>query len=122
MLDLKILAAGNSDADVVDAFYYVTRYLKQAEHILKEYKDIFEDEERSSPIEAVRSLANRIIEAIETYEGKSILQLEDKKCMDWIFRITEMEQDIEPTFTSEEMNAGLDVLNNLEDPDLSPTR
>ncbi len=122
MFDLKKFVENQTDSDVINAFYYVARYLKQAEHILKEYKDIFEDEDRSSPSIEVRKLANLIISKIENDEGMSVLHLEDTKCMAWISLITEVEQSIGPEFTPEEIEVGSKVLRNLEDPKLVFTK
>jgi hypothetical protein len=116
MLELAPLIKGHAASDIVSAFYYVARYLKQAAHILEYYKDIFEDEERSAPSKETKDLALSIISEIERSEGTSIVNLKHGRVIALITEITEIEQGLEPQYTLAEIEAGSSALKALEDP------
>jgi hypothetical protein len=69
MADLAEILNGKSREDVVGALYYASRYIKQANHLSKYEKDIFDDDEKSAPSPDVKRLTWEIVGWVEAKEG-----------------------------------------------------
>jgi hypothetical protein len=112
MLDFTSEFVSFSSEEVVTALYYVARYIKQAA-FFKHEKDIFEDVERSVPSEREKTLACSIISVIENHFGKKIADLDRNTVVDVLRLISAVEQEIEPSYTAEEVSAANEALKSM---------
>lgn len=69
MSDLSALLNNHTPEDVLGALYYAARYIKQADHLSRYEKDIFDDDERSTPTDKVKQLTWEIVKWVEAQEG-----------------------------------------------------
>lgn len=88
--------ANHEIADTRAAFYYLSRYLKQADHFEKYKKDFFEDDYQSAPSENTKSLTIRLIEIIESETGKSASEFSDADYIYWMETIDFIETNLDP--------------------------
>lgn len=107
----------NSIPDIRSSFYYLGRYLKQADSFEEYQKDIFEDDEKSRPSELVKALTLRLIEAIEQLAGKKAKYFEDAEYLHWINIIDNIEENLDPTPDSKLLDKATSELSSFEPPD-----
>jgi|GEM_PF-1177405 hypothetical protein len=89
----------NSIADLRSAFYYLSRFLKQAS-ISDEYnKDFFEDDSPFVPSERVKSLTADMITIIESFQGKKTSLFTDDEVLYWMDSINDAESNLDPVLT-----------------------
>jgi len=58
MKNIEDIVQGHDITDVRAAFYYLSRYLKQADYFDEYKKDFFEDDYQSAPSEVAKELVN----------------------------------------------------------------
>ncbi|MNU59758.1 hypothetical protein D3C71_489330 [compost metagenome] len=78
------------------SLYYVSRYVKQAGYFEEYKKDVFEDEYRSIPSEAVKDLARRMIAALEEREGVPATSFSAETVLQILREITALEAELGP--------------------------
>src|SRR5688572_19138058 len=79
MNKLENVIFGFDIPDIRAAFYYLSRYLKQADSIDEYEKDFFEDDFRSAPSEIAKKLTFSLIEFIEMQAGKKASEFNDQE-------------------------------------------
>ncbi len=102
MTSLTDVLAGESDADARAALYYVGRYVKQARNFRAHRKDVFEDERRSAPSVGVRSLAQRLIAAIEEREATHAEEFALDRTLKIVREIAALERELGPDVSDDE--------------------
>lgn len=103
MTSLDSLLNNVAEADARAALYYVGRYVKQARNFVSYDKDIFDDERRSAPNNAVKSLARILIDAIEEREGLRAEEFEYDRMLTVIREIAAIERNLGPEISDEEV-------------------
>jgi hypothetical protein len=68
VMDIRPIIAGAPVNEARAALYYASRYVKQAGSFEQYDKDIFEEDDRSAPNDAVRALTLAVIQFIEKFE------------------------------------------------------
>jgi hypothetical protein len=116
MLDIRKFIEGVEVADARSAIYYVSRYVKQAASFDEYGKNIFEDEERSAPSEAVCRLALNIIKAIEAHEGVKIAGLKDDRTVELLDFLTLCERDLGSQFSDAELAVAAKITASISAP------
>lgn len=102
MNNLQSIVSNVAVLDARSAFYYLGRYLKQAEFSDEYQKDIFDDGLESSPSEAVKKLTFKLIEFIETSQNKKCFKFSDEEFLHWMDLIDHVESQLDP-IPSEEL-------------------
>jgi hypothetical protein len=118
MLDIRKVIAGVDTADARSALYYVSRYIKQAEYFKRYAKDIFEDEQRSSPNDTVRELANEIISRIQSNEGMKAEFFSYDRIVVLLEEISACESELGPNFSEAELAAAAEFAARMGDPEV----
>ncbi|MGI0014267.1 MAG: hypothetical protein ACREBU_12630 [Nitrososphaera sp.] len=106
-------------SDGRSALYYLSRYLKQAEQFERYGKDIFVDEERSSPSDEVRKATLSIIRFIEEAEGISAAKFDELTYKKWTDHVAEVEAKLDPVASAAEVERARKF---VEDMELPPVR
>ena len=117
MLDIRKLVEGIEVADVRAAVYYVSRYIKQADTFDEYSKDIFEDEERSTPNQPVRRLAVDIIKAIEAHERMKAAGINFERVVEILDELTAFERDL-ISVSDAELAAAAEFTASMRPPDI----
>ena len=100
---IREIIKGYETADIRSAFYYTSRYIKQAEYFDEYSKDIFADEKRSAPNDIVRELTLELIRAIEHEEGARAASFVKEIAFRIIREITSVEDTLSVEFSDEEL-------------------
>ncbi len=116
MKELKNIIENHSMSDARSAFYYLSRYLKQASFYDEYQKDIFEDGVESMPSEVVKNLTLKMIDLIEDSQGKKSANFTDDEYMQWMNKIDAVESQLDPSPTELQLNAIEDIINELIPP------
>lgn len=119
MKNFNKLIEGFVTADARSAFYYLGRYLKQAEHYDKYEKDFFEDDYQSKPSEIAKELTFKLIDYIEESQNKKASQFTDEEYFNWLDRIVEIESKLDPEPTAEQVESAKAVLDSIIPPSLN---
>lgn len=98
------------------AFYYLSRYLKQAEHYDEYEKDLFVDDFYSAPSEIEKKLTLELIKVIEDASGKRASELTDKEYADWMNVINEIESSLDPAPSTSVIESAEATLANISSP------
>lgn len=104
----------NTIPDIRSSFYYLGRYLKQADSFEEYQKDIFEDDEKSTPSDLVKAITLRLIETIEQLADKKAKHFEDAEYLHWINIINNIEENLDPTPNSSLIDKVTFELNNFK--------
>ncbi|MDP2313781.1 MAG: hypothetical protein Q8P41_12810 [Pseudomonadota bacterium] len=117
MINIRAVVAGFPIAVARAALYYASRYFKQASYFEKYDKDIFEDDGLySDPSEDVRQLALRVIQCIESAEGRRATELDDETALRLLDDIIEVEQELDPEADEETRARALESMRSMEAP------
>jgi hypothetical protein len=119
MKTLKDVIAGVNEADIRAALYYAGRYIKQAAHFQEYGKDIFDDEQHSSPTDEVKTLALKIIAAIEDREMMPAQNFEFDCVLMILREISAIEQSLGSKFSKDDAKRAEQFLTEFN---LSPPR
>lgn len=114
MKQILNIIRGNSISDIRNSFYYLSRYLKQAESFEKYQKDIFEDTERNIPSELVKSLTFRLIGIIENVANKKAKDFSNDEYLYWMNIIDNIEEDLEPVLDDIQIKKAKEELSRFE--------
>ena len=95
------------------AFYYLSRYLKQAEYYSTYEKDIFEDDDRSKPSAAAKELMQKILKYIEVTQGKNAAEFSTDEYLHWMQIIDDVETALEPELTEDELETTQEIIENM---------
>jgi len=101
MNKLESIILGFDIADVRAAFYYLSRYLKQADFIDEYEKDFFVDDFQSAPSEIAKELTFSLIEFIENKSEKKASEFSTQEYIDWMDEINKIESELDPEPSNE---------------------
>ena len=113
------IISGKDAKTVVDAIYYVGRYIKQADHLSEFEKDIFEDDERSEPTQEVKDLALAIVAAIEAEVGMPAADFDDSTLIDVMDQLAEAEAALTNDLTPDQLKEVEDIIDQMRPPPIS---
>lgn len=119
MYNFSHIIAEKDAKTVVDALYYVGRYIKQAENLLEFEKDIFTDDERSEPTNEVKNLSWAIIAAIETDIGVPAAEFDDRTLVNVMDQLAEAEADLANDLTPDQLKEVEQVISQMTPPVIS---
>lgn len=103
MKTLSHLVLGLNVSDARSSLYYLSRYLKQASHYEDYGKDIFDDDFRSYPEEAIRIVTLGLIKFIEGVEKIPVSQFDEATYIKWSDHVEEIESGLDPQATATEI-------------------
>ncbi|WP_351008804.1 hypothetical protein [Shewanella sp. S1-58-MNA-CIBAN-0166] len=112
------LIEGAETSDARSAFYYLGRYLKQAEHYWRYEKDFFEDDYQSKPSEEAKALTFSLIDFIEEYENKKANDFTDEQYIFWVEKLDEVESKLDPEPTKEQIEVARAFIADEYDDDI----
>lgn len=104
---------GVETSDARSAFYYLGRYLKQAEHYSRYEKDFFEDDYQSRPSKAAKKLTFELIDFIENYQNKKVSEFTDEEYLFWLYQLNEAESKLEPEPTKAQVESATFIIEDL---------
>ncbi|MFP1683809.1 hypothetical protein ACLD0W_14955 [Alloalcanivorax sp. C16-1] len=113
MNNLEEIIKGFEIPDVRAAFYYLSRYLKQADYFEKYEKDFFEDDFQSAPSDIAKRLTLSLIEFIEKSTEKHASNFNDEEYIHWMDEINELESQLDPEPSQNVKNSAEQVMNEL---------
>ena len=96
MKKLEDVISGYEISDARAAFYYLSRYLKQADYFEEYEKDFFEDDFQSYPSVEAKKLTFSLIAFIEGIAGKKATEFSDEEYMSWMNAISFVENKLDP--------------------------
>jgi hypothetical protein len=96
MKKLEDVISGYEISDARAAFYYLSRYLKQADYFEEYEKDFFEDDFQSYPSVEAKTLTFSLIAFIEGKAGKKATEFSDEEYMSWMNAISFVENKLDP--------------------------
>jgi len=96
MKKLEDVISGYEVSDARAAFYYLSRYLKQADYFEEYEKDFFEDDSQSYPSVVAKTLTFSLIDFIEGDAGKKATEFSDEEYMHWMNAISLVENGLDP--------------------------
>lgn len=96
MKSIQNLVAGHEITDIRAAFYYLSRYLKQADYFTEYQKDFFEDDYQSAPSDVAKKLTFSLIKFIEEQAGKKASEFDDEEYIKWMDEINAVESNLDP--------------------------
>ena len=109
------LINGVETSDARAAFYYLGRYLKQAENYWRYEKDFFEDDYQSKPSEVAKDLTFSLIDFIEEYEGRKADDFTDEQYIFWVDKLNEVESNLDPEPTKEQVEVARAFMSDDDD-------
>jgi len=118
MEKLENLIEGFEIADIRAAFYYLSRYLKQADYIHEYEKDFFEDDFQSAPSETAKKLTFSLIEFIEKSAGKKASEFSDEEYFQWMDAINKIESELDPEPSSKTRKSAENIIEELYIPEI----
>ncbi|MDI4638905.1 MULTISPECIES: hypothetical protein [Halomonadaceae] len=118
MRNLKDLIKGFEISDVRAAFYYLSRYLKQADYFEEYEKDFFEDDYHSVPSEIAKNLTFSLISFIEEKSEKKALEFNDEEYIQWMDEIDSIESKLDPEPSMDVKNSADQVIDELFFPEI----
>lgn len=98
------------------AFYYLSRYLKQAEHYDEYEKDLFVDDYYGAPSEIEKKLTLGLINLIEDISGKRASNFTGKEYGEWMDVINEIESSLDPAPSNSVIESAEATLANISSP------
>jgi hypothetical protein len=119
MSSFSHIVSGRDAKTVVDAIYYVGRYIKQAEHLGELEKDIFEDDERSEPTQEVKDLAWEIIAAVEEEVGMPAAEFDESTLINVMDQLAEAEAALTNDLTPDQLKEVKEVIERMQPPIIS---
>ena len=96
MKNIEDLVKGYEITDIRAAFYYLSRYLKQADYFTEYQKDFFEDDYQSAPSDVAKKLTFSLIKFIEDRAGKKVSEFDDEEYIKWMDEIDAVESNLDP--------------------------
>ncbi|KGT88610.1 hypothetical protein [Enterobacter cancerogenus] len=118
MKNLENMIEGFEISDVRAAFYYLSRYLKQADYIHEYQKDFFEDDFQSAPSETAKKLTFSLIEFIETSAGKKASDFSDQEYFLWMDAINKIESELDPEPSYKTRKSAENIIEELFVPEI----
>jgi hypothetical protein len=106
------LLSGKTVGEARSALYYLSRYLKQADHFEKYKKDIFEDAIRDYPDQETISLTWAIV----SEQGISATAFNDSIYKKWATEVANWENSLDPEPSPAELEAASNFSNSMEMP------
>jgi hypothetical protein len=117
MNELRSVISGYSLSEARSAFYYLSRYLKQAAN--DEYeKDIFDDYSELELGEGARVLTEKMISFIEKKQGKFAKNFTDEEYFEWMNEIDLIEAELDPLPSADQIDQAEKVIKELVIPTL----
>ncbi|ENG4183774.1 hypothetical protein [Providencia huaxiensis] len=113
MKNLESIIQGYDIPEIRSAFYYLSRYLKQANFFSDYQKDFFEDTSQSSPSIKIKQLTTLLIEFIERESGKKPSDFSDDEFFYWMNEINKIEANLDPEPSKEIKKAAEIIINSL---------
>lgn len=113
MKNLEDLIKGFEISDVRIAFYYLSRYLKQADYFEEYQKDFFEDYYLSVPSDTAKNLTFSFINFIEEKSAKKASKFNDKEYIQWMDEINSIESQLDPEPSTDVKNSADKVIDEL---------
>lgn len=104
--------------DVRAAFYYLSRYLKQADYFEGYGKDFFEDDFQSAPSETAKNLTLLLIKFIEEKTGKKASEFSNEEYINWMNEIDKIESKLDPEPSIDVRRSAEQVINELFFPEI----
>ena len=93
---IEDVISGYELSDARAAFYYLSRYLKQADYFEEYKKDFFEDGLQSAPSNKAKELTFALISFIENKAEKKASKFSDEEYMEWMKMINNVESKLDP--------------------------
>lgn len=118
MKKLEDLVHGHEVIDIRSAFYYLSRYLKQADYFTEYEKDFFEDDYQSAPSDVAKDLTFSLIELIEEIAGKKAPEFDDEEYIKWMDKINAIESNLDPEPSEMVKRSADQVIDELFFPEL----
>lgn len=118
MKNLEDLIKGFEISDVRAAFYYLSRYLKQADYFEEYQKDFFDDDYHSVPSDIAKNLTFSLINFIEEKSGKNAAEFNDKEYIQWMDEINSIESKLDPEPSIDVKNSADKVIAELFFPEI----
>lgn len=104
--------------EIRSAFYYLSRYLKQADHYNEYQKDLFIDDFYSAPSEKEKDLTLKIIDLIEKEAGRKASDFTEDEYNYWMGIIDDIESNLDPEPSQAVLDSAENVLSKIIDPNL----
>lgn len=121
MNELKSLVLNIPLPEARSAFYYLSRYLKQAAH--DDYqKDIFDDYPQAELGEGAKTLTKQLIEFIEKRQGKLAKDFTDEEYSDWMDKIDAAESGLDPLPSTGQIVQAEKIIKELVIPTLGTSK
>ncbi|CAI8756696.1 CdiI_2 domain-containing protein [Pseudomonas sp. IT-P44] len=121
MNELKSLVLNTPLPEARSAFYYLSRYLKQAVH--DDYqKDIFDDYPQAELGEEVKALTKKLIVFIEKHQGKLAKDFTDEEYSDWMNKIDAAENGLDPLPSTGQIDQAEKIIKELVIPTLGASK
>ncbi|GAB7217859.1 hypothetical protein [Dickeya oryzae] len=98
------------------AFYYLSRYLKQATHYDEYEKDLFIDDFYSAPSDKEKDLTLKLIKLIEAESGKKASDFTDSEYFYWMDIINDIESNLDPAPSQSVLESAEDALSKITYP------
>lgn len=118
MKKLEDLVQGHEVIDIRSAFYYLSRYLKQADYFSKYEKDFFEDDYQSAPSDIAKALTFSLIKFIEESAGKKAAEFDVEEYIIWMDIIDAIESNLDPEPSDVVKRSADQVIDELFFPEL----
>lgn len=117
MEEIKKIIEGLSTLEIRSSFYYLGRYLKQADSFADYQKDIFVEDDRSAPSDLVKSITLELIEFIEMKADKNAADFTFEEYLAWIDIIDDIEINLDPLPDEDLVRKANSEIENFEKPD-----
>lgn len=118
MKNIEDLVKGHEITDIRAAFYYLSRYLKQADYFTEYQKDFFEDDYQSAPSDVAKELTFSLINFIEDRAGKKASEFDDEEYIKWMDEIDAVESNLDPEPSNMVKEAADQMIDELFLPEL----
>ncbi|WP_187505877.1 hypothetical protein [Pantoea agglomerans] len=115
---LENVIEGFEISDIRAAFYYLSRYLKQAEAINEYKKDFFEDDFQSAPSETAKKLTFSLIECIESNADKKASEFSNQEYLYWMDNINKIESELDPEPSLKTRRSAENIIKELYFPEV----
>jgi hypothetical protein len=122
MRKLEDLILGYEISDARAAFYYLSRYLKQADYFDEYEKDFFEDDYQSHPSAEAKKLTFLLIGFLEKSIGKKAAEFSENEYMECMDAIDLVENQLDPEPSGEIRRSAELVIDELTLPNVGKNK
>lgn len=116
MKNIEEVISGYEIPEARAAFYYLSRYLKQADYFEEYKKDFFEDDYQSYPSTEAKTLTFSLISFIEEKAGRRATEFSAEEYMEWMDIIDLVESQLDPEPSKEVRESAELVIDELTPP------